>query len=765
MIPTTAIVASPMALIPRLCILLLVAMTATTGASEDRAKFSETMCYRPPTSTADGGSTFHGKDLSSAAEPTGFTSLHTAGRAFFDCASVRGLCFLSDAGKKIAEQCGDASHRSGFFNESRFQSYADGANSSSSGADDNFRAVFFSGDAVPSPDIVSVKRLMTLAHFRSPQATPEATSPASKGGATTVHVLAQWARDEATVDRVGCLRPAASVWGISALEGRVAAVLGSRCYLRFDISTPPVPLQDKIRRMVMDNLVVTVIIGLVAGALIVDRGTIKVRKNRNAAAAARGRCRAPFAAMLALLAVARLEGTAAYGYTTHYFPQELDHFSFTPASSTVFYQRYLVNDSFWARSPADDKVAGPIFVYTGNESPVEVFVDNTGFMFDIAPKFGALLVFIEHRYYGESLPFGNRSYESPEKLGYLTSTQALADYALLITSLKRNLSAVDSPVVVFGGSYGGMLAGWFRLKYPHVAIGALAASAPVLMFDQITPWTSFYDALSQDYMSESLNCFSVIKGAWDVIYERGSSEKGLLELSKTFRACSTVPSAGMFVTWLEDAFKFTTLFDYPIPVKFVKSLPAYPVKQMCKIIDGFSGGADVVQKVVAAASLYYNDTGIQDCFDIGKAGDPLGPVFQWQACTEMVLPMTSSNYSMFPPFEFSYQNKSANCLSKYKVKPRPHWITAEFGGNKIERVLKRFGSNIIFSNGLRDPLSRGGVLKNISTSIVALVTEKGAHHFDLRGANPDDPGWVVEQRRQEAQIIQGWIDQYYDDNE
>jgi F0F1-type ATP synthase assembly protein I len=40
--------------------------------------------------------------------------------------------------------------------------------------------------------------------------------------------------------------------------------------------------------MVMDNLVVTLIIGLVAGALIVDRGTIKVRKNRNAAAAARG---------------------------------------------------------------------------------------------------------------------------------------------------------------------------------------------------------------------------------------------------------------------------------------------------------------------------------------------------------------------------------------------------------------------------------------------------------------------------------------------
>lgn len=44
-----------------------------------------------------------------------------------------------------------------------------------------------------------------------------------------------------------------------------------------------------------------------------------------------------------------------------------------------------------------------------------------------------------------------------------------------------------------------VLAAWFRLKYPHIAIGALASSAPILQFDDITPWSSFYDAVSQDY--------------------------------------------------------------------------------------------------------------------------------------------------------------------------------------------------------------------------------------------------------------------------
>ena len=53
------------------------------------------------------------------------------------------------------------------------------------------------------------------------------------------------------------------------------------------------------------------------------------------------------------------------------------------------------------------------------------------------------------------MPFGNDSYKSADTLGYLTSTQALADFAVLITSLKHNLSVPDAPVVVFGGSYGG----------------------------------------------------------------------------------------------------------------------------------------------------------------------------------------------------------------------------------------------------------------------------------------------------------------------
>ena len=50
--------------------------------------------------------------------------------------------------------------------------------------------------------------------------------------------------------------------------------------------------------------------------------------------------------------------------------------------------------------------------------------------------------------------------------GYLTSAQALADYATLITDFKKNLSAENSPVIVFGASYAGSKRFHLKLKNP-----------------------------------------------------------------------------------------------------------------------------------------------------------------------------------------------------------------------------------------------------------------------------------------------------------
>lgn len=69
-----------------------------------------------------------------------------------------------------------------------------------------------------------------------------------------------------------------------------------------------------------------------------------------------------------------------------------------------------------------------------------------------------------------------------------------------------------------------------------------------------------------------------------------------------------------------------------------------------------------------------------------------------QACTEMVMPMVVSNESMFPPSSFSYEETERSCQLMYGVKPRPHWITTEFGGNVsyiIYVCSLRFWENIL----------------------------------------------------------------------
>ncbi|KAH9378514.1 hypothetical protein HPB48_000924 [Haemaphysalis longicornis] len=61
------------------------------------------------------------------------------------------------------------------------------------------------------------------------------------------------------------------------------------------------------------------------------------------------------------------------------------------------------------------------------------------------------------------------SFQNPENMAYLTTEQALADYATLLMWLKRTLKgARDSKIAAFGGGFAGMLATWLRIKYPYL---------------------------------------------------------------------------------------------------------------------------------------------------------------------------------------------------------------------------------------------------------------------------------------------------------
>jgi len=441
-----------------------------------------------------------------------------------------------------------------------------------------------------------------------------------------------------------------------------------------------------------------------------------------------------------------------YQWKTLSYKQPVDHFGF--ANQDSYQQRYLLNTTYWKKN------GGPIFFYTGNEGDIEWFAQNTGFMWDIAPDFGAMLLFGEHRYYGNSMPYGNKSYSSPTYLGYLTSEQALADFAELVSYVKSSTpGAQDSPVIAFGGSYGGMLAAWMRIKYPHIITGSIAASAPILQFTGLTPCDAFNRVVTADFAAASTECANTIRRSWKALDQVLSTDEGKAWLQKEWNLCTQLPanvSAEPIKEYLADVWTNLAMVDYPYAANFLAPLPAFPIKAVCeKMTNSSLEDRPLLQQVFRGLSVYANFSGQSECLDPDDGADQALGARGWdfQACTEMVMPMCSDGVSdMFQAEPWNLDKYSERCFKKWKVRPRALMAAQMYGGRNITA-----SSNIVFSNGLLDPWSTGGVTKTLSDSIVALIIPDGAHHLDLRGQHPDDPPSVVKARVIERQFIAKWL--------
>ncbi|XWS71539.1 hypothetical protein CRYUN_Cryun03dG0146500 [Craigia yunnanensis] len=414
-------------------------------------------------------------------------------------------------------------------------------------------------------------------------------------------------------------------------------------------------------------------------------------------------------------------------FVTYYYEQTLDHFNYNYESYLTFQQKYILNSKYWGGA----NMSSPIFVYTGDELGIDGDAISAGFMIDLASRFK------------DSRP----KFLNPGVLQLFTSFSRLCTVEI---DLKRNLSAENCPVIAIGGSYGGMLASWFRLKYPHIAIGALASSAPILYFDDITPQNGYHVIVTRDFRETSENCYNTIRQSWFEIDKVAAQTNGLMNLSNIFNSCMPLYSSEELKSYLGLVYVFSAQDDNP---------PNYLVSQICNAIDAAPEGTDILGKV--ARGLNASFFGGRSCNSVIEIKPNNGSGWFWQSCTEMVMPIGhGENDTMFQASPFDIENYTRTCLDIFGVSPRPHWITTEFGGHDIKSILGNFASNIIFSNGLRDPWSAGGVLQNISDSVVAVYTKEGAHCLDLSLPSTSDPDWLVAQRDKEINIIGGWIEDY-----
>ncbi|KAL9293084.1 putative lysosomal Pro-Xaa carboxypeptidase [Arabidopsis thaliana] len=90
----------------------------------------------------------------------------------------------------------------------------------------------------------------------------------------------------------------------------------------------------------------------------------------------------------------------------------------------------------------------------------------------------------------------------------------------------------------FHGAVHKVLAAWFKLKYPYIALGALASSAPLLYFEDTLPKHGYFYIVTKVFKEMSKECHNKIHKSWDEIDRIAAKPNSLSILSKNFKLCN-----------------------------------------------------------------------------------------------------------------------------------------------------------------------------------------------------------------------------------
>ena len=167
-------------------------------------------------------------------------------------------------------------------------------------------------------------------------------------------------------------------------------------------------------------------------------------------------------------------------YAPHMIDMPIDHFPdnprYAPHTNATFRQRYYFDSRYY-------KPGGPVYLYIGGETSGPSRFSNleTGIIQILMSATHGLGVILENRYYGESFPFNT---STTDELAYLTTEQTIADNAYFAThatfpGIKGNLSAPDTPWILYGGSLAGAQTAFSIKQYGNLLYGGIASSAVI----------------------------------------------------------------------------------------------------------------------------------------------------------------------------------------------------------------------------------------------------------------------------------------------
>ncbi|XP_018411561.1 PREDICTED: putative serine protease K12H4.7 [Nanorana parkeri] len=443
----------------------------------------------------------------------------------------------------------------------------------------------------------------------------------------------------------------------------------------------------------------------------------------------------------------------------HWFQQKLDHFN--GADTRVWNQRYYVNDSF-------TKDNGPIFLMIGGEGTANPAWMTQGTWITYAEKLRALCFLLEHRFYGKSHPTENMSVDN---LRYLSSQQALADLAHFQVVMTEKLGLGNRKWIVFGGSYPGCLAAWYRLKFPHLAHAAVASSAPV---QAVLNFSEYLDVVQSSLARNHSGCPKMMKVASDTLIELLLYKENYEKITRDFNLCKPLEINSK----MDLAFLLDTIAEYIMDIvqynndnrefEGVKNTNI-TIQVVCDIMANESWGSpydryvEVLHTIIKATQekcieasyqTYVQD--MRDCRWEGAASTG-GRQWMYQTCTEFGYFQSSDSTSQpFSGFPLSYHIQQ--CADIYCSEFNSSVVTAgiqqtneNYGGLNIQ------SSRTIFPNGLIDPWHALGINRSLSSDVVAIPMQDAAHCADMYPARIQEPPILPAVRKHIYELLTKWL--------
>ena len=427
-----------------------------------------------------------------------------------------------------------------------------------------------------------------------------------------------------------------------------------------------------------------------------------------------------------------------------YSTQPLDHFDLTNTKTINI--RYFINDTYKTSD-------APLLVDLGGEGTQKAAAVGGRFVINkYAEKYHSLMLAIEHRFYGKSIPSGGLSQEN---LGYLSAAQAMEDFIMVINEVQKEYK-LTGPVIVFGGSYAGNLATWIRQKYPNVVFAAVASSAPVYATNM---FTQFLDVIQND-MGEK--CSNAWKDAMTQIEEKMKTEEGIAQLVKDFNTCTDMKEDVLDLTIFMQQLQATMVY-YP---QYNGSY-SLSIEGVCDML--MVENKTAYENMVAFAKYMYNDFGFKCAPSSYKntlaamalttteeEGNEYANTrsWSWQICTE---------YSYFQPVVPEKQPFSERLNNDFYYKLCNDMFKMD--QNRLDRKVKHtnmmYGgfkpraTNVAYTSGATDPwspLCKQEVLKS-DLDCFASHIQGTAHCADLYAEKENDPAQLKKQREETLQFI------------